>query len=479
MASAVSTAPTASLAKTTKKSVSVAQTPSKTGVVPDDKKRKKQQNTDEVKTAKATLKQLMEECLNEKKLLNDFQQQGEKIQLFVLIEKEKRDELKNDLRDRLRQKQDLEEKHAFELKVYKQKVKHLLQEQQSGMADVHIEQESALKMLQDDQRQKHHDLNMDNRAIKVAQKSTELSHLKLINSIKEEQELRVVRLRQDYERRAEELKASFEKRMHVIRETFEEKRKDDTVRIEQKKAKHIAKLMAKHKKAFDDIKKYYRAITHANLELIKSLKEDVSGMRKKEQTFQKELGEVRRQNRKLTQPLQTKRKQADDLSEELVRYEEDQVVLSQAKSQLLVQEHNIKNLAWEHEILEQKLAQVMSERQELRDRLEVSIYDAQQKTGFKNLLLEKKVEALGQDLEKTEAALAEVLLSANMKPETIGGLKRSLEDVLVAKNKQIQKLEDKCAELRQAYAATIKLYSTKLQEHNIPLSELGFEPQPV
>jgi hypothetical protein len=58
------------------------------------------------------------------------------------------DDAKMELRNKLRQKQDLEEKHAFELKVYKQKVKHLLHEQQSNMTEVKTDGQVALKLLQ-------------------------------------------------------------------------------------------------------------------------------------------------------------------------------------------------------------------------------------------------------------------------------------------------------------------------------------------
>ena len=57
--------------------------------------------------------------------------------------------------------------------------------------------------------------------------------------------------------------------------------------------------------------------------------------------------------------------------------------------------------------------------------------------GFKNLILEKKLEAMAQDLEKTESALAEILASTNLQPDIIGDIKHNLEDVLMSKNKQV------------------------------------------
>jgi len=152
------------------------------------------------------------------------------------------------------------------------------------------------------------------------------------------------------------------------------------------------------------------------------------------------------------------------------------VQLSSVKEQVSVLEEKIKNIEWEHEILEQKFDHLKEERDALQSKLENTIYDVQQKTGFKNLILEKKIDAMEQDLEKTESALAEVLASTNLSPEVIGDIQHNLEDVLMAKNKQVQKLEDLLADLKQRYISTIEMYEKKLLDQNIPLEELGFTP---
>lgn len=146
------------------------------------------------------------------------------------------------------------------------------------------------------------------------------------------------------------------------------------------------------------------------------------------------------------------------------------------KKSLSVLEEKIKNIDWEHEVLEQKFERLKSERDELRGKLTKTIYNVQQKIGFKNLLLERKIEAMSQDLEKTESALAEVLASTNLKPEIIGDIKHNLEDVLMAKNKTIQRLEDQLAELKRRYSGVIHVYEDRLREFDIPVEELGFTP---
>lgn len=52
------------------------------------------------------------------------------------------------------------------------------------------------------------------------------------------------------------------------------------------------------------------------------------------------------------------------------------------------------------------------ERDELYDKFVSTIHEVQQKSGFKNLLLENKMSALNDELEKKDAQLSEVHLLA-------------------------------------------------------------------
>jgi len=56
-----------------------------------------------------------------------------------------------------------------------------------------------------------------------------------------------------------------------------------------------------------------------------------------------------------------------------------------------------------------------------------AIHEVQQKSGFKNLLLEKKLTALADTLEKKEAQLNEVLSASNLDPSALTMVTRKLE----------------------------------------------------
>ena len=69
----------------------------------------------------------------------------------------------------------------------------------------------------------------------------------------------------------------------------------------------------------------------------------------------------------------------------------------------------------------------MKERDELYKKFVKAIHDVQQKSNLKNLLLEKKLGALGDTLEKKEAQLNEVLTASNLDPSALSVVTRKLE----------------------------------------------------
>ena len=73
-------------------------------------------------------------------------------------------------------------------------------------------------------------------------------------------------------------------------------------------------------------------------------------------------------------------------------------------------------------MLQQRHAKVEAERDQLYSKFEASIYIVQQKTGVRNLLLEKKLSALGGVLEHKEAQLAEVMAASNLDPASLAQL---------------------------------------------------------
>ena len=115
------------------------------------------------------------------------------------------------------------------------------------------------------------------------------------------------------------------------------------------------------------------------------------------------------------------------------------------------------------------------ERDELYTSFQTALYDVQQKTGFKNLLLEKKLEAAGEDLEKKEAQLSEVLATAHLEPSVVNA-RNHLEGLVEAKDASIRELQSELQRVTGAHNRLLRKLEAKLGEYGVPTEELGFTP---
>jgi len=424
----------------------------------------------------AYIERLRTELDREREERNYFQLERDKVNTFWEITKRQLEEKKAELRNKDREMEDAEERHQIEIKVYKQKVKHLLYEHQNNIAELKAESTVALKLAQDNNRGNELELRKDKRSLKVELKEQELAHEDVIKNLKMSHDQAITQLRSDFERQAKEIEQKYEKKMRALRDELDLRRKTEIHEIEERKNSQINTLMKNHEKAFSDIKNYYNDITLNNLALINSLKEQVEEMKKKEEWMEKQMNEVMAENKRLVEPLQKAKAEVEELSRQLANYEKDKQSLASAKARLKVNEQEYKALGWEHEVLEQRFEKVQAERDELYQRFVKAIHEVQQKSNFKNLLLEKKLGALADTLEKKEAQLNEVLSASNLDPTALTVVTRKLEDVLDSKNSAIKDLQYELARVCKAHNDLLRTYESKLRQFGVPTEELGFKP---
>ena len=123
----------------------------------------------------------------------------------------------------------------------------------------------------------------------------------------------------------------YEKKMKMLRDDLELRRKQEIHEIEERKNSHINELMKKHERAFAEIKNYYNDITHNNLDLIKTLKEDVAEMKKREAQNEKLMYEIAQENKRLSEPLTKALKEVEALRHSVANYDKDKMSLAQTK----------------------------------------------------------------------------------------------------------------------------------------------------
>merc|ERR1719152_1114104 len=133
-------------------------------------------------------------------------------------------------------------------------------------------------------------------------------------------------------------------------------------------------------------------------------------------------------------------------------------------------------MEFQHEVLQQQTQRVSKERDELYSKFQHAIYDVQQKSGLKNLILEKKIDAIEEALETTEAQVSELLTSANVDQATSAGISQKLDQVIAYKNDIVVQLQEEVQRIKESHRTMVRTYESKLAEYGIPPKELGFTP---
>ena len=131
----------------------------------------------------------------------------------------------------------------------------------------------------------------------------------------------------------------------------------------------------------------------------------------------------------------------DQLQKDLKSFKATKERLETTEALLRTRESELAQLRWDHDVMVQRFEQLEAERDELYDNFVDSIRGVQQKTGFRNLLLERKLEALAEELEKKDTQLAEVLSAANLQPAALAQVTSKLSAVLDEKNDAIRQLQ--------------------------------------
>ncbi|XP_008933737.1 PREDICTED: growth arrest-specific protein 8, partial [Merops nubicus] len=323
--------------------------------------------------------------------------------------------------------EEAEERHQVEIKVYKQKVKHLLHEHQENLSELKAEGTLSMTRAQKVHWTQEMELWKDMRSLKVELKEQELASEVVVKNMRLKHEEEVSRLRSDFERQAKEIEAKYTKKMQTLRDELDLRRKTEIHKVEEMKNSQISELMRNHEKAFQEIKNYYNDITQKNLALISLLKEQIEELKKRISHLEKEKADVLLENKQLKEPLQEAQEQVAELQKKLAHYNMDKEALMNTKAHLKVAQKELKDLRWEHEVLEQRFSKVQAERDELYQKFTKAINEVQQKTGFKNLLLERKLKGLLSLLEKKEVELSEVFAASSLAPGALSSASHKLE----------------------------------------------------
>lgn len=413
---------------------------------------------------------------SEERLFNELLQEREKINYFWIVEKKEEDDLKASYRNKEREYQDAEEKFDIEMKVLKQRVKHLRYHQHDETTQQRIAIEHALKLLEDEDRSQYRKIMQDVRDGKINVKEGEVAHFHYKTLLRLRQDEAIFRIREAFERRAREMHLLYKQKLDRLRADRDSQRNEQLMMTETKKSAQVASVMQENVRKLHQIKQYFFEKTNANHDLIKRLKEDHESLRKHERTDANTLAEAISQNNKKRSPLNRARELVKKLTQKAAEFKQQKANLARVKSVTIDTEKNLQNADLRVEILQQQLERATAVRDELTQKFRSTVYDLQQKTGFQNLLLEKQLETLGESLEITEAQLAELLVSAGVEQPTVEGISTKLTQMLVKKKELIEQLTNEIEAIKAKHDLMVRTSEARLMGAGMKAEDIGFEP---
>uniref|UniRef100_A0A3B5LXV1 Dynein regulatory complex subunit 4 n=1 Tax=Xiphophorus couchianus TaxID=32473 RepID=A0A3B5LXV1_9TELE len=304
---------------------------------------------------------LREELDREREERSYFQLERDKIRGLWEISRRRLEEAEAELRDGVRQRDEAAERHRVEITVYKQKLKHVLSEQHNAVCEMKTDAISSSSLLRDRNAGSELDLQ---RQLQDLSSSSPFFLLLCPASCR--------RLAAS----SPELEMSFHQRAHSLMQAEVRKRRAAVSEVEQRMKSHMESLMEEHDRVLRKGEEYFSRI---------------------QRNQQEEL---------------------DSCSALMVLMMMMMMMVCEQeyRAQQKLVDQELRDLTVEHELLLQAFHKVQQERDELLRRQTQSILDVQQRSGLKKILLQRKMEALSQTLEKKEAQLSAALSVCSVEP---------------------------------------------------------------
>ncbi|BDA46585.1 Dynein regulatory complex subunit 4 [Coccomyxa sp. Obi] len=316
------------------------------------------------------IQNLQAEKKAEEETRNRMQLERDKIQSFWDITRKELDNCRAELRNKDREIEDLQDRHQVEIKVYKQRVKHLMYEHQNSIAVLKADAELRTKQAAEEAAGREQHLLADQRSLQQRLREMEVAHAEGLRLAQLEHSKQESKMRLEVESTAKQLAEKYEARTRANTEEADARRRTEVAEVEERGNAHVQDLMQQHTKAFADMRAYYNGITSSNLDLIKSLKDEAVELRRRDVAAAKLVSQVTAENKRLVEPLAQAQKTVEEQRIALGGMAKLQGTAAQTKARLMDAHKRLKSLGWEHEVLEQRFGRLEAERDTLRAALE-------------------------------------------------------------------------------------------------------------
>ncbi|BHF82297.1 Dynein regulatory complex subunit 4 [Sparganum proliferum] len=383
------------------------------------------------------------------------------------------------LRKKERELEDAEERHQMEMRIYRQKVKHMLFEQNSKEADLKKETSVTLNAMSDEMRIEVRALQNENYTLKAQLRYRQLESEEAIKMLKRQHETEMTNIRQEFIVQSEEMEQRHAKQAAMLREELETKRRSEIHATEERKNMHIKQLEVCHDKAFTGMKSYYNDVTLGNVNVIKTLRDNIEELRSNLIRTQKKLDASAAETEMHREKLRQMESQNKNLLKIALQYDTEKAAHSVTKHELQRTLKTKKSFEMQVEVLQARLEILEKNRDSLANTMEQIMLGIKQKSGLRCMILEKKLAALVSTLESREAQVDHMVMAMNADPAAVKDAKQHLEELLQRKNQAIRELQYEVTRIGKAYNDLWSACHAKMLEELSSPVNLGIKPVQV
>lgn len=403
---------------------------------------------------------------------NYVQLERDTIQTFFDITRKEVNGMENRMSRMDLKAQTMVEEHHMEVRVYLQKVKHKEYEHKQMLQSVENEKENMAEDWSEENDSKVANFVSEKKRLKM-----ELQEKAWVATEEAKERMDMDRrnlemMRKDFEKKVSEIQDRLDLRLVQLEEDLKLRRKVHIHEIEERKNLHINDLMRNHERAFGQMKNYYNDITNDNLQLIRSLKDQVSEMKVKQVTNQKLMFDISNENQRLREPLTIAVAEVASLRAQLKDRAKDRLSLRNCKARKRVFQRRVGELREEHSAMMLQMGDMQKERDFFYVGFEDAIKDMQQKSEIGNVALEQKIQRQINDSEVADAQIEQITTAAGLDKGELAQLKGSIAEALGTRTSMVKDLEYQLIRLRKGFNDSLVTQSSYMAKLGVPQEEI-------
>ena len=297
---------------------------------------------------------LQSQCSAEETRAAEFRERTQKIQGVWDIEKQNLEEQKEVLQAKKTQLLSIQNNHRSELDGKRDGIKRILSSQDDEAARAKTKTQSQLKILQEEHMVEQNKLLGERNEYSSKLREMESLHGEYLKRLQDEHSSHISELREDHQHRSANIASRAERELGREKEGVERKRVQEVAKVERTIEGRVAETLKRHEVEMADCHRPYNDALYQNLDLIKSLKDEVLRLKKEQRKRDRELERAASTNRNTVEPLEQASRDVKALVERRDLYKKQQADLKVHKQSLQEAEAELSDLKFRYEVLFQK-----------------------------------------------------------------------------------------------------------------------------